>query len=151
MDWTASLLGLVGGMLIGLSATWLMATLGRIAGISGIIGGLITARSSGDNAWRLAFLLGLLSGPVLIMLSGLGNVADNPDAVIGVPAGGAWLMLLAGLLVGSGTAIGSGCTSGHGVCGLARLSPRSMAATLTFMLMAIATVYVVRHLIGGAP
>lgn len=149
MDWTASLHGLIGGVLIGLSATWLMATLGRIAGISGIISGLIGPRPSGDHGWRFAFLLGLISGPVLIMLFGLGNVAGDPEAVIGAPAGGAGLMLLAGLLVGVGTGIGSGCTSGHGVCGLARLSRRSLVATFTFMLMAIITVYVVRHVMGG--
>ncbi|WP_027967113.1 YeeE/YedE family protein [Halomonas halocynthiae] len=149
MDWTASLHGLIGGVLIGLSATWLMATLGRIAGISGIISGLIGTRPNGDHAWRFAFLLGLLSGPVLVMLLGFGNVAAEPEAVIGAPAGGPGLMLLAGLLVGFGTGIGSGCTSGHGVCGLARLSWRSFVATLTFMLMAIITVYVVRHVIGG--
>lgn len=149
MDWTASFQGLIGGVLIGLSATWLMATLGRIAGISGIISGLITTRLNGENAWRLAFLLGLMSGPLLIMLFNLGNVAGSPDAVIGAPAGSVGVMLLAGLLVGFGTGIGSGCTSGHGVCGLARFSPRSMVATLSFMLMAIVTVYVVRHIIGG--
>lgn len=151
MDWSASLSGLAGGILIGLSATWLMATLGRIAGISGIIGSLITARPRGDSAWRLTFLLGLVSGPILLMLlgGGLGNVAGAPGEVIGAPAGGVAVMLVAGLLVGVGTGIGSGCTSGHGVCGLSRLSPRSLVATLTFLVAAIITVYVVRHLIGG--
>ena len=155
MDWSASLQGLFGGVLIGLSATWLMATLGRIAGISGIIGTLITARPRGDSAWRLTFLLGLISGPLLLMLfgGGLGNVAgvgvDVTGEVIGAPAGGVALMLIAGLLVGVGTGLGSGCTSGHGVCGLSRLSPRSLAATLTFLVAAIVTVYVMRHLIGG--
>ncbi|WP_444984975.1 YeeE/YedE family protein [Halomonas mongoliensis] len=151
MDWSASLSGLAGGILIGLSATWLMATLGRIAGISGIVGSLVTARPKGDSAWRLAFLLGLISGPILLMLlgGGLGNVAGAPGEVIGAPAGGVAVMLVAGLLVGVGTGIGSGCTSGHGVCGLSRLSPRSLVATLTFLVAAIITVYVVRHLIGG--
>ncbi|MCA1769363.1 MAG: YeeE/YedE family protein [Halomonas sp.] len=151
MDWSSSLQGLAGGILIGLSATWLMATLGRIAGISGIIGNLITARPKGDSAWRLTFLLGLISGPIVLILlgGGLGNVAGGPGDVIGAPAGGVVLMLIAGLLVGVGTGLGSGCTSGHGVCGLARLSPRSLAATLTFLVAAILTVYVVRHLIGG--
>ena len=126
MDWIASLHGLVGGVLIGLSAVWLMGALGRIAGISGIIGGLITQRPKGDSAWRVAFLAGLISGPLLVMAvgGGLGNVAGVPSAVIGEPAGGVPLMLLAGLLVGIGTGLGSGCTSGHGVCGLARLAPR---------------------------
>ncbi|SFU43014.1 YeeE/YedE family protein [Halomonas korlensis] len=155
MDLSATLHGLVGGVLIGLSATWLMATLGRIAGISGIIGTLITARPKGDSAWRLTFVLGLISGPIVLMLSGggLGNVAggavDVTGQVIGEPAGGVMLMLVAGLLVGVGTGLGSGCTSGHGVCGLARLSPRSLVATLTFLAAAMITVYVVRHIIGG--
>ncbi len=149
----ASLQGLIGGVLIGLSAVWLMATLGRIAGISGILSGLLWERPDGDSAWRLMFLLGLVSGPLLLMLTGggLGNVADSPGAVIGAPAGGVGTMLVAGLLVGLGTGIGSGCTSGHGVCGMARLSPRSLAATLMFVAVAMATVYVMRHLVGGAP
>ncbi|SFT60668.1 YeeE/YedE family protein [Halomonas saccharevitans] len=155
MDGMASLQGLIGGILIGLSATWLMATLGRIAGISGILGTLITQRPRGDSAWRLAFLLGLISGPVVLMMlgGGLGNVAgggvDVTGEVIGAPAGGVPLMLAAGLLVGLGTGLGSGCTSGHGVCGLARLSPRSLAATVIFLVAAIVTVFVVRHVIGG--
>lgn len=151
MDMTASLHGLIGGVLIGLSATWLMISLGRIAGISGILGTLFTARPRGDSGWRLAFLLGLVSGPALVILAGggLGNVAGQAGAVIGAPAGGVMTMLVAGLLVGVGTGIGSGCTSGHGVCGLARLSPRSMAATLVFLAVAIVTVFVVRHGIGG--
>ncbi|MDI5986247.1 YeeE/YedE family protein [Halomonas sp. M4R5S39] len=151
MDVTASLHGLIGGVLIGLAATWLMATLGRIAGISGIIGNLITVRPKGDSAWRLTFLLGLISGPIVLMLlgGGLGNVAGSPGEVVGQPAGGVLLMLVAGLLVGLGTGLGSGCTSGHGVCGLARLSVRSLMATITFLVTAIVTVFVVRHLIGG--
>ncbi|ERS87717.1 YeeE/YedE family protein [Halomonas sp. PBN3] len=146
---------MAGGALIGLSATWLMATLGRIAGISGIVGTLITARPKGDSAWRLTFVLGLISGPLVVMLlgGGLGNVAggavDVTGRVIGEPAGGVALMLLAGLLVGLGTGLGSGCTSGHGVCGLSRLSVRSMVATVTFLVAAIVTVFVVRHVIGG--
>ena len=151
MDVMASLQGLVGGVLIGLSAVWLMGALGRVAGISGIIGGLVLQRPKGDSAWRVAFLAGLVSGPLLVMAlgGGLGNVAGSPGEVIGAPAGGISLMLLAGLLVGLGTGLGSGCTSGHGVCGLARLAPRSMAATGMFLVTAIATVYVVRHGIGG--
>lgn len=155
MDWSSSLQGLAGGVLIGLSATWLMASLGRIAGISGIIGNLITVRPRGDSAWRITFLLGLISGPALLILLGghLGNVAgaaaDVTGQVIGQPAGGVMLMLAAGLLVGLGTGLGSGCTSGHGVCGLARLSPRSFVATLTFLAAAIITVFVVGQLSGG--
>ncbi|KAE8437006.1 MULTISPECIES: YeeE/YedE family protein [Halomonadaceae] len=150
MDFTASFQGLIGGVLIGLSATWLMASLGRIAGISGIIGTLITERPKGDSAWRLAFVLGLVSGPVLaLFIGGLGNVAGAPGEVIGQPTGGVPLMLVAGLLVGFGTGLGSGCTSGHGVCGLARLSVRSLVATVTFLIAAIITVFVVRHVMGG--
>ncbi|SDL01500.1 hypothetical protein SAMN05192555_102186 [Franzmannia pantelleriensis] len=155
MDLMASLQGLVGGVLIGLSAVWLMAAMGRIAGISGILSSLVWARPKGDSAWRLTFLFGLVSGPLLVMAlgGGLGNLSgdavDVTGAVIGAPAGGVALMLLAGLLVGVGTGLGSGCTSGHGVCGLARLSPRSLVATLTFLAAAIVTVYVVRHVIGG--
>ena len=150
MDFTASFQGLIGGVLIGLSATWLMASLGRIAGISGIIGTLITERPKGDSAWRLAFVLGLVSGPVLaLFIGGLGNVAGAPGEGIGQPTGGVPLMLVAGLLVGFGTGLGSGCTSGHGVCGLARLSVRSLVATVTFLIAAIITVFVVRHVMGG--
>ncbi|OWV29195.1 YeeE/YedE family protein [Halomonas campaniensis] len=154
MDWIAGLQGLVGGVLIGLSATWLMAMLGRIAGISGIVGNLIAQRPRGDSAWRVAFLLGLISGPLLLMAlgGGLGNVAGSPGEVIGAPVGSVGLMLVAGLLVGVGTGLGSGCTSGHGVCGLARLAPRSMAATGMFLLTALVTVYISRHLLGlGSP
>mgnify|MGYP000678083991 CR=1 FL=1 len=151
MDWIASLHGLVGGVLIGLSAVWLMGALGRIAGISGIIGGLITQRPKGDSAWRVAFLAGLISGPLLVMAvgGGLGNVAGVPSAVIGEPAGGVPLMLLAGLLVGEGTGLGSGCTSGHGVCGMSRLSPRSLAAVATFIASGMVTVAIVNAMGGG--
>nr|CDQ35107.1 putative transporter component [Virgibacillus halodenitrificans] len=151
MDTMTALKGLVGGIMIGLSAVWLMASMGRIAGISGILSGLIFDRG-GDGPWRLAFLLGLVSGSGLLMLSGLdwGNVAGDSGAVIGAPANGLTTMLVAGLLVGLGTGLGSGCTSGHGVCGLARLSPRSMAATLVFVLVAMLTVFVARHMLEGS-
>lgn len=151
MDWSSNWQGLFGGILIGISATWLMATLGRIAGISGIAGTLVTARPKGDSAWRAAFLAGLITGPLLLVLAGggLGNVVGRPSEVIGDPAGGVTLMLIAGLLVGVGTGLGSGCTSGHGVVGLSRLSPRSMAATVTFLLSAMVTVYIARHVVGG--
>ena len=111
----------------------------------------MTTRPKGDSAWRAAFLVGLVTGPVVLVLvgGGLGNVVGQPNEVIGDPAGGVMLMLIAGLLVGVGTGLGSGCTSGHGVCGLSRLSPRSMAATVTFLLSAMATVYITRHVIGG--
>ncbi|OHZ00452.1 YeeE/YedE family protein [Salinicola sp. LHM] len=152
METLSALQGLLGGVLIGLSATLLMGLLGRIAGISGILSGLVFERGA-DRPWRVAFLLGLISGPALLILAGLdwGNVAGDSGAMIGAPTRGLTTMLIAGLLVGLGTGLGSGCTSGHGVCGLARLSPRSMAATLVFVLVAMLTVFVSRHWLGGAP
>lgn len=151
MEAISWLQGALGGVLIGLSATLLMGLLGRIAGISGILSGLVFERG-GNTPWRVAFLLGIVSGPGLLILTGLdwGNVAGDGEAVVGVPTSGLTTMLVAGLLVGLGTGLGSGCTSGHGVCGLARLSPRSMAATLVFVLVAMLTVFVARHLLGGS-
>lgn len=134
-------LSLLGGVLIGAAAVLLMAALGRIAGISGIAGSLLR-RGVADRNWRIAFVLGLLLAPMLLWLL-------RGDSGIGMPQVGLPWMALAGLLVGFGTGIGSGCTSGHGVCGIARLSPRSLLATAVFMLFGIATVYVVRHLTGG--
>ncbi len=132
--------GLAGGVLIGLAVVLLMATLGRVTGISGIIGSLLPPNPVSDRGWRLMFILGLVLGPVLVMAltgqSGIGQVTDSTTLVI-----------VAGLLVGVGTAIGSGCTSGHGVCGLSRFSMRSLVATLTFMAAGIITVAVVRHLL----
>ena len=131
----------IGGMLIGVSASLLWIGLGRIAGISGILGNLPTARSA-DLDWRIAFLVGLIVAPVLYRLVG-GSV---PPIEIDV----AWPIVIAGgLLVGVGTRLGSGCTSGHGVCGLARLSLRSIVATGLFMGTAVVTTFVVRHLIGA--
>ena len=135
------LLSILGGVLIGAAAVLLMAALGRIAGISGIAGSLIR-RGVGDRGWRIAFVAGLVIAPWLLWLV-------RGDSGIGAPQTGLPWMLLAGLLVGFGTGIGSGCTSGHGVCGIARLSPRSLLATAVFMAFGIATVYVVRHLPGG--
>lgn len=132
---------LAGGLMIGLAAAMLMLFNGRIAGISGIIGGLLRPRS-GETGWRLAFLAGMLVAPIMYgALFGLPEI--RIDA--GVP-----MLLAAGLLVGFGTRYGSGCTSGHGVCGLARFSPRSLTATLLFMAAGFATVYLVRHIFGGA-
>lgn len=132
---------LVGGILIGLSAVLLMLANGRIAGISGIVGGLL-APQTGETGWRIAFVLGLLAGPLLYaeVVGGAPPVSVTPSAA---------LLVGGGLLVGYGTRLGSGCTSGHGVCGLARLSSRSMAATGVFLAAAIATVFVTRHLIGA--
>ncbi len=130
----------LGGVLIGASAMLLWLTLGRIAGISGILGGLAGARGE-DRAWRIAFLAGLVGAPLLVAL-----LAGEPRTEI---AAGPALLIAAGLLVGFGTRLGAGCTSGHGVCGIARLSPRSIVATLVFMATAGATVFVTRHVIGG--
>ena len=130
----------IGGLLIGLSAALLWVAKGRIAGISGILGGL-GARRPGDIAWRVTFLVGLMAAPLLY--GAAGGALPGP-----VSAASPVLLVVAGLLVGFGTRLGSGCTSGHGVCGLARLSPRSLAATGLFMASAAATVFVTRHLIG---
>lgn len=131
---------LAGGVLIGLSAALLILGSGRVAGISGIVGGLLKPGGP-DTRWRLAFLGGLLAAPLLWRL-----FAVLPEAQ---PVAGGGLLVVAGLLVGIGTRYGSGCTSGHGVCGLSRLSPRSLVATLAFMGAGFATVYVVRHLLGA--
>ena len=130
----------LGGAMIGLAATLLMLLLGRIAGISGIVGGLLPPRPAGDRGWRLAFIAGLIAGPFLVA-----GVTGLPP--IGGPAVGWPVLLAAGFAVGIGTALGGGCTSGHGICGLARLSPRSLAAVMTFMAVAALTVFVVRHLL----
>jgi hypothetical protein len=136
----AWLWGLAGGVLIGCAAVLLMASLGRIAGVSGIVGSLLPPAPAEDRGWRLAFVAGLVGGPLLLLLA-------TGQSGIGAPAVGPAALALAGLLVGAGTALGSGCTSGHGVCGTARLSPRSIAATATFMATAIATTFVARHLL----
>ncbi|MCS0589183.1 YeeE/YedE family protein [Massilia norwichensis] len=142
IDWIhfSPLAGLGGGLLIGLGAALLLLANGRIAGISGIAGGLLRP-ARGDIAWRLAFLFGLFAAP-LVWLA----MQAMPPAQIDHSPG---LLAIAGLLVGLGTRFGSGCTSGHGVCGIARLSPRSLVATLCFMLAGFATVFVARHVLGG--
>jgi hypothetical protein len=126
-----------GGIAIGAAAAMLLLLNGRIAGVAGIIGGLLRP-AGGDMAWRFAFVIGLLVAPVAYRLVA---VPAPPTIEAGFP-----VLVLAGVLVGAGTRYGSGCTSGHGVCGLSRLSPRSLAATLTFMAAGIATVYAARHL-----
>ena len=129
--------GVVGGVLIGLAAVVLLAMNGRIAGISGILGGLISTRESRERRWRLVFIFGLIAAPVLYrILRG-----DLPVHLQVEPPA----LLIAGLLVGFGTGLGSGCTSGHGVCGIARRSPRSLAATATFVACGILTVYLIRQ------
>ena len=134
------LLSTLGGVLIGLSAVMLMGTLGRVAGISGIASGLLAGAS--DRGWRVAFVLGLVAAPLLLLWL-------HGHSGIGAPQVGWPLMAVAGLLVGFGTRLGGGCTSGHGVCGIARLSPRSLLATVVFMLFGVITVFVMRHLLGG--
>lgn len=131
--------GLVGGALIGLAAALLLLINGRIAGISGIFAGLISPLPSRERFWRAAFVIGLIGGSLLY-----GWIYGAPP--LRLQTGNAGL-LLAGLLVGFGTRLGSGCTSGHGVCGLARRSPRSLVATMTFILFGIITVYLTRHLL----
>lgn len=128
-----------GGLLIGLGAAVLLLANGRVAGVSGIAGGLLRP-ARGDIGWRLAFLLGLLAAP----LGWLALQAMPPAQIDHTPG----LLAVAGLLVGLGTRFGSGCTSGHGVCGIARLSPRSIVATLCFVAAGFATVYVMRHVLG---
>ena len=131
---------LIGGILIGLSAVVLMAGNGRIAGMTGILSGLLPPFAR-DLDWRVAFLAGAVLAPVLLHAGGLAIPFAVP---VSVP-----LLAVGGLIVGAGVAYGNGCPSGHGVCGLARLSPRSLAATLVFMLTAFVTVYVIRHLVGA--
>lgn len=142
IDWPAftPISALLGGLLIGLAAASFVLLNGRIAGISGVLGGLLQPRA-GDIGWRAAFVAGLLLAPLLYWL------LLGPLPVPHIEAGTGTLVA-AGLLVGVGTRYGSGCTSGHGVCGLSRLSPRSLAATLAFMSAGFATVFVLRHLLG---
>ncbi|MGD8176659.1 YeeE/YedE family protein [Marinimicrobium sp. ARAG 43.8] len=133
--------GLIGGLFIGIASVLMLWGSGRITGISGIFGGVLTP-SKGDFGWRAAFIAGLLVGALVWRLA-----SGDPlpvDLQVSWP-----VMIVAGLLVGFGSRLGSGCTSGHGVCGLARLSPRSMVAVVTFMLSAAITTFVVRHVIGG--
>lgn len=134
------LAALGGGVFIGLSASLLFALNGRVAGISGILGALFTPKP-GDTGWRLAFLGGLLGGGVVALVLWPAQYGGSPAPL--------WLLGVAGLFVGFGTRLGSGCTSGHGVCGLSRLSPRSLVATLTFMATGVVGV-IIGKLIGGA-
>ncbi len=140
INWTAFTpwSALLGGMLIGLAAAMFALLNGRIAGISGVLGGLLKP-VRGDIAWRAAFVLGLVGAPLVYAL-----FAVLPAVQIEAGDGA---LIIAGLLVGVGTRYGSGCTSGHGVCGLSRMSPRSLVATVTFMAAGFATVFVLRHLL----
>jgi uncharacterized membrane protein YedE/YeeE len=137
----SALSGIIGGAMIGTAAALFLLVTGRIAGISGILGGAITTDAK-DLGWRLAFLAGLVLGPLMLRFIAGTEVLITPQTSIPV-------LVLAGLAVGFGTRLGNGCTSGHGVCGLARGSRRSLAATVTFFLSAMVTVFVARHVIGG--
>lgn len=131
---------IIGGGLIGIASVLLMGLHGRIAGMTGILAGILPPFSA-DTGWRIAFLLGAITGPLAIFL-----ITGAPvDFVNPVPL---WAMVLGGVIVGIGVNYGSGCTSGHGVCGMARFSVRSITATATFMLSTFITVYVVRHILG---
>ena len=141
IDWTnfTPWSSLAGGVLIGLATAMFLLLNGRIAGISGILGGLLQP-TKGDIGWRVAFMAGLIFSPIAFSAA-----APLPEVQINT---GTASLIMAGLLVGIGTRYGSGCTSGHGVCGLSRLSPRSMVATALFILAGFVTVFITRHLIG---
>jgi uncharacterized membrane protein YedE/YeeE len=129
---------LAGGALIGLAAALMMLGIGRIAGVSGILMSVFT-RQAGPIGWRVAFLAGMPVGALLVVALGIRDLGGLTFTA------NSWTVVVAGLLVGAGTTFGSGCTSGHGICGIARLSPRSIAATLAFKASGVATVFVVRH------
>ncbi|GAA0608000.1 YeeE/YedE family protein [Paenochrobactrum glaciei] len=130
-----------GGMLIGLAACLLMYFHGRIAGISGILAGILPPLSS-DWGWRAAFLIGAIAAPAFLFYSFGFTPAFESNAPV-------FALIVSGLMVGFGITIGSGCTSGHGICGISRLSVRSIAATVTFMLTTTITVFIIRHILGG--
>jgi uncharacterized membrane protein YedE/YeeE len=143
MDHFTPLASLFGGVLIGLSAVALMLLNGRIAGISGITAGLLSPSGwAAGQGWRVAFVVGLIAAPLVLVFAN----TDQPDIafVVSLP-----VMLVAGFLVGFGTVLSNGCTSGHGICGIARLSPRSIVATVVFMAAGVLTTFVVRHMIAG--
>ncbi len=141
IDWNAFTpwASLAGGVLIGLAAGLFVLLNGRVAGISGIVGGLLRP-TKGDVGWRTSFVAGLVGAPAVWLLFA---ALPKPEIDVGWGA-----LVVAGLLVGIGTRYGAGCTSGHGVCGLSRLSPRSLVATLAFMVAGFVTVFVLRHLLG---
>lgn len=133
---------LAGGALIGLASVILMGSLGRILGATGILAGILQPSSRYDWFWRVAMLAGMVTGPFIVLLfSGQMPAVEVP---VSMP-----MLLVGGFIVGVGVTYGSGCTSGHGVCGMARLSPRSIVATLSFMIATIITVFIIRHVIGG--
>ena len=136
------LTSLAGGVLIGLASTFLMLLLGRIFGATGILAGFLQPASGTDFTWRATLLAGMVTAPAVIWLA----MGQMPAVEVPISA---LALVIGGLIVGVGVSYGGGCTSGHGVCGMARLSPRSLVATVTFMLATFATVYVIRHVIGG--
>ena len=129
---------LIGGVMIGLAALLLMLAHGRVMGVSGILGGIVMPSGNSDIGWRVLFVIGMLAGPFTVI-----HLLDRPVDII--PAASGMILPVAGFIVGLGTAIGSGCTSGHGICGLARLLPLSLVAVGAFMATGIATVFLVRH------
>ncbi len=133
---------LAGGVLIGVASTLLMLVLGRVMGATGILAGLLWPSSAQDFGWRAALLAGMVTGPIVVW------AATGSMPAVQVPISTAALVI-GGVIVGIGVTYGAGCTSGHGVCGMARLSPRSIVATLTFMVFTFATVFVIRHVIGA--
>ena len=143
IDWThfTPWASLIGGLLLGVASAVFILINGRILGISGILGGLLPPKV-GDIGWRVAFLLGMLAAPTVFMALAPAGLASEPRIDAGF-----WTVIAAGLLVGIGTRYASGCTSGHGVCGLSRLSPRSLVATLSFMGAGFFIVYIVRHVV----
>lgn len=135
-------MSLAGGVLIGVASTLLMLLIGRVMGATGVLAGLFQPASAEDFGWRAALLAGMVSGPALVwLISGEMPAVEVPVSTMA--------LIIGGLIVGVGVTYGSGCTSGHGVCGLARLSPRSLVATVVFMVFTFATVFVLRHVIGG--
>jgi uncharacterized membrane protein YedE/YeeE len=130
-----------GGILIGLAAVLLMASIGRIAGATGILTGLFAPSSTADWTWRATMLAGMVTAPSAVLLF----TGEMPTITVPVSM---WSLAVGGFIVGVGVVLGSGCTSGHGVCGLARLSPRSLVTTVTFMITTAVTVFLIRHVIG---
>jgi len=133
---------LAGGALIGVASVLLMLTLGRIMGATGILAGVLTPTTHPDTGWRLAVLVGMISGPLAV----LALTGQMPEIQVPVSLP---MLLVGGFLVGIGVTYGSGCTSGHGICGMARLSRRSIAATVTFMVTTGLTVFIIRHVLGA--
>jgi len=133
----------VGGVIIGVAATLMLLLHGRVAGITGILAGVLDKRKPGDVSWRTLFFAGLIAGGIIMAFA----MPQGFDIdIVRSP----WAVIAAGLLVGFGTRLGNGCTSGHGVCGISRFAPRSLVATGTFILTGAITVFVVNHLLGGA-